>query len=194
MEYYAVNTNTPTLQHHGVLGMKWGVRKDRRAAIKTAKKNRRLRDEAIQNRYTKAERSIEKPYKRGQLMSAKDNRRLEVADNKARNDWANSKKQYKSEVKAANKKYNDSLEQIQRGYGSRSYTMPVVGGTITTLSTVSAMKNLGLGKKGTSLAMNAVGGLVVGLAATQAIANVGTIYMNRKWSEEHLKKDFSTNK
>lgn len=194
MKYYAVNTNTPTLQHHGVLGMKWGVRKDRRAAIKTAKQNRKSRDAAIQNRYNSTERNIESSYKKGQLMSTKDNKKLVAADNKARNDWANSKRKYKTDVKAANKKYNDSMEQIQRGYGSRSYTMPVVGGTAATLSTVSAMKNLGLGKKGTSLAMNAVGGLAIGLAATQAIANVGTIYMNRKWSEEHLKKDFSANK
>lgn len=194
MKYYAVNTNTPTLQHHGVLGMKWGVRKDRRAAIKTAKQNRKSRDAAIQNHYNSTERNIESSYKKGQLMSTKDNKKLVAADNKARNDWANSKRKYKTDVKAANKKYNDSMEQIQRGYGSRSYTMPVVGGTAATLSTVSAMKNLGLGKKGTSLAMNAVGGLAIGLAATQAIANVGTIYMNRKWSEEHLKKDFSANK
>ena len=194
MEYYAVNTNTPTLQHHGVLGMKWGVRKDRRAAIKTAKQNRKSRDVAIQNHYDSTERNIESSYKKGQLMSTKDSKKLVAADNKARNDWANSKRKYKTDVKAANKKYNDSMEQIQRGYGSRSYTMPVVGGTVATLSTVSAMKNLGLGKKGTSLAMNAVGDLVIGLAATQAIANVGTIYMNRKWSEEHLKKDFSANK
>jgi hypothetical protein len=194
MEYYAVNTNTPTLQHHGVLGMKWGVRKDRRAAIKTAKQNRKSRDVAIQNHYDSTERNIESSYKKGQLMSTKDSKKLAAADNKARNDWANSKKQYKTDVKAANKKYNDSMEQIQRGYGSRSYVAPIVEGTAITLSTVSAMKNLGLGKKGASLAMNAVGGLVIGLAATQAIANVGTIYMNRKWSEEHLKKDFNANK
>lgn len=127
-------------------------------------------------------------------MSVKDNKRLVAVDNKARNDRANSKQQYKSDGKAAKAKYINSIEQIERGYGSRSYMAPIIEGTAIILSSISAMKSLGLEKKGTSLAMNTVGGLVVGLAEAQAIANVGTVYMNRKWSEEHLKKDFSSNK
>jgi hypothetical protein len=201
MAYYSVNTNSDELYHHGVLGMKWGVRKDRRAAIKTAKKNRRLRDEAIQNQYNKAERSIEKPYKRGQLMSAKDNKRLETADSKARNDWTNSKKQYKSDVKSANTAYRNSMTNIKRGYGNRSYGKVAVKGVgraigakvgaFTGFTAVGLAMTFGkVGEKQAATAIKVLGPTLMGTATVLTLKDAGQTYMNRKWSEEHLKKDY----
>ena len=201
VNYYGIDYTEDDLQHYGVLGMKWGVRKDRRAAIKTAKKNRRSRDEAIQNRYIKAERSIEKPYKRGQLLSDKDNKRLIAADDKAQNDWANSKKQYKSEVKAANTVYRNNMTNIKRGYGNRSYGKVAakgVGRAIgakvgATVGIVGVGVGMSLGKVGEKQAIAAVkllGPALMGTATVLTLKDAGQTYMNRKWSEEHLKKDF----
>lgn len=201
MNYYGIDYTEDDLKHYGVLGMKWGVRKDRRAAIKTAKKNRRSRDEAIRNRYIKAERSIEKPYKRGQLLSDKDNKRLIAVDNKAQNDWANSKKQYKSDVKSANTAYRNSMTNIKRGYGNRSYGKVAakgVGraigakvGAFAGFNAVGLAMTFGkVGEKQAATAIKVLGPTLMGTATVLTLKDAGQTYMNRKWSEEHLKKDF----
>lgn len=201
MNYYGIDYTEDDLKHYGVLGMKWGVRKDRRAAIKTAKKNRRSRDEAIRNRYIKAERSIEKPYKRGQLLSDKDNKRLIAVDNKAQNDWANSKKQYKSDVKSANTAYRNSMTNIKRGYGNRSYGKVAakgVGraigakvGAFAGFTAVGLAMTFGkVGEKQAATAIKVLGPTLMGTATVLTLKDAGQTYMNRKWSEEHLKKDF----
>lgn len=194
MQYYSVNTTSDELYHHGVLGMKWGVRKDRRAAIKTAKMNRRLRDEAIQNRYNKAERSIEKPYKRGQLMSAKDNKRLIAADNKARNDWANSKKQYKSDVRAANGTYgNKSYAKVAlKGVGRAVGASVAASGISVGLAFAAGFGKIG--EKQLVTALKVLGPALTTSVYMGTLKDAGQTYMNRKWSKEHLKKDPSSNK
>ena len=80
--------------------------------IKNAKLARKSRDKNIQNEYFKKIENIEKGYKRGQLLSKKDDYRENKADEKARSDWAKSKKIYKMEVKAAKNKYKNRVKPI----------------------------------------------------------------------------------
>ncbi len=106
------NTN---LQHYGVVGMKWGVR---RARNKQAKENYKKAEDKAFKAYEKSINSIEKGYKRGQNLSKKDYAREAAAERKYQQAHKAAKQQYKSDksksndLKIANKLYSKNSKEM----------------------------------------------------------------------------------
>ena len=96
------------LYHHGVKGMKWGVRRSRR---NTAKKKYRKRVDDAFSKYEKSIADIEKPYKKGQNLSAKDQAREAAAEKRYRDEAAKAKSDYKTAKKSERKATNEKLKK-----------------------------------------------------------------------------------
>lgn len=111
-----MSQNNDELMHYGVLGMKWGHRKNYKLAVANAKRAYKDRNSSIQKRYDIAEASIEKNYKRGQMLSEKDQNREIAADNKARTDWAKSKAIYKDTIRKAKNNYKANVAKTKAEY------------------------------------------------------------------------------
>ena len=97
------------LYHYGVLGMKWRHKKAQWQTINDAKKAYKQRNAKIQNTYFKSMENIEKGYKRGQMLSKKDQAKELRADTLAMNGWKKSKAQLKSDIARAKAKYNKDV-------------------------------------------------------------------------------------
>lgn len=96
------------LCHHGVKGMKWGVRRSRR---NTAKKKYKKRVNDAFNRYEKSIADIEKPYKRGQTLSTKDQAREAAVEKRYRDEATKAKADYKTARKVERKATNEKLKK-----------------------------------------------------------------------------------
>lgn len=110
--------HTDELYHYGVMGMKWGHRKQYKQALATAKRNYRDRDARIQERYDKEEANIESGYRRGQMLSKKDQAREHAADARAMRDWAKSKATYKAEKARLKNQYKENVAKSKAEYKS----------------------------------------------------------------------------
>ena len=97
------------LYHYGVLGMKWRHKKAQWQTVRDAKKAYKQRNAKIQNTYFKSMENIEKGYKRGQMLSEKDQAKELRADTLAINSWKKSKAQLKSDIAKAKAKYNKDV-------------------------------------------------------------------------------------
>ena len=97
------------LYHYGVLGMKWRHKKAQWQTVRDAKKAYKQRNAKIQNTYFKSMENIEKGYKRGQMLSKKDQAKELIADTLAMNGWKKSKAQLKSDIAKAKAKYNKDI-------------------------------------------------------------------------------------
>lgn len=106
---YEIYHTSDELYHYGVLGMRWRHKKAQWQAIRDAKRAYKQRNANIQNKYFKSMENIEKGYKRGQMLSKKDQARELKADNLATNGWKKSKAQLKSDIAKAKARFEKNV-------------------------------------------------------------------------------------
>lgn len=129
------------LYHHGVKGMKWGVRRSRRS---TAKKKYRKRVDDAFNTYEKTISNIEKPYRRGQNLSTKDQAREAAAEKRYRDTVTKAKSDYKAVKKAERKA---TVEEIRNKAVKTAGKGAKVASKLALYSTIDDVFYGGVGKK-----------------------------------------------
>ena len=111
MLYYIYNGTfyeNDELRHHGIKGMKWGVRRQRRIA---ARDQYRKRTNAAFEEYERTIADIEKPYKKGQSLSKEDMYREQAAERKYANEAARAKTDYKNAKSSIRKESKNKYQK-----------------------------------------------------------------------------------
>ena len=118
-------------------------------------------------------------------MSTKDSKRLAAADNKARNDWANSKRQYKSDVKAANATYGNKSygKVVLKGVGRAVGASVAASGISVGLAFAAGFGKIG--EKQLVTALKVLGPALTTSVYVGTLKDAGQTYMNRKWAKEN---------
>lgn len=149
------------LQHYGVLGMKWGIRRARR---KNAKATYRKRTDKAFKEYEKTLSDIEKNYKRGQTLSKKDQDREAAAEKKYADAAAKAKADYKKarndrsgDAKIANELYSKNSKEVNEIVANMSTGKAVAQSYL--MGSYGALKYNDAKSKGYSTGIAAVAGL-----------------------------------
>lgn len=127
--------NNEELYHHGVKGMKWGVRRQQRRAAKD--RYRRSTNKAFED-YERTIADIERPYKRGQTLSDKDlsrqadaERKFSDAVSKAKLDYKTSLSNIKNSTTTSNGK--TVAGKILKGAAKTAGVAAIAGATTVTI-------------------------------------------------------------
>ena len=103
------------LYHHGIKGMKWGVRRyqNKDGSLTLAGKKRYAIDSAFEE-YEREIEDIEKPYKRGQNLSKADMDREAAVEKKFSDAVATAKREYKEGKKARKTAIKETTKALNK--------------------------------------------------------------------------------
>lgn len=214
MNYYMSRLPEDELYHHGVKGMKWGVRKKRPNTMAVARNRSEERLNAIDSEYRNTVKSAKKQYKAvkkeysrayndaykyssrhpiGQWTnknkSAEADRRWEKAIDKA--DAANkAKSQYKQIKRDAKQRRSDQYEKADaQTYKELKKVKYRDIGTLTATSTVAGLATYAAGKALTNRGHDFAGAILEG--AGEGMVNVavigGTVNTGMAWYAKKFK-------